>query len=91
MIPKIATYTTLLAGLTSAGKCPFGYGAPAQQEAIMVKSEVKTETKWKYPSEILICPSTTAEALTTSAATFMKSNYEIVVKEVIALYDALPT
>jgi len=89
MIPKIATYTTLLAGLTSAGKCPFGYGAPAQQESTMVQVEV--ETKWKYPSEILKCPSTTAEALTTSGATFMKSNYEIVVKEVIALHDALST
>jgi len=49
------------------------------------------QAKWKYPSEVLVCPSTTAEALATSASTFKKSSYETVVKEVIALYDALPT
>lgn len=46
---------------------------------------------YKYPSEVLVCPSGTAEALATNTGHFKKTSYETVVKEVIALYDAEQT
>lgn len=55
--------------------------------------EKKTDpanVKWKYPSEVLVCPAGTVEVLATGP-TFKKTDYEAVVKEVIALYDALQT
>ena len=98
MISKVATYTALLAGVTSAGKCPFGYGSGSQQEAaqlsasddamVQLKDTANDNSKWKYPSEILKCPADKAEAISTNTAHFKKEDYMTVVKEVIALYDA---
>lgn len=111
MISKFATCTTLLAGLASAGRCPFGYGSDAPQQATVQLNEhgesmdvqLQTNTKnssasgnaanpkWKYPSDILKCPSGTTEVAATDIRTFKKENYETVVKEVITLLDNLQT
>ena len=87
MISKILMSTALLA-VAEAGKCPYGYGGSDQKEVqLTVKASVRAENA-KYPSDILQCPSDKTEVLTT--ASFSKADYETVVKQIVAIMDALP-
>ena len=56
-------------------------------ETSLVTVKTRADTA-NYPSEILQCPSTKTEVLTTES--FSKDDYEAVVKKIVAVMDALP-
>jgi len=92
MFSKILMSTALLS-VADAGKCPFGYGNSDQKENVQIDESslltVKTRADAaKWPSDILQCPSDKTEVLTTEK--FSTDDYESVVKEIIAIMDALP-